>query len=137
MPTRFTDPEPVARRFDRRRDWDAAREAAFNQSITNQTLLACALRNLLTAEQLEHDGPVSIRLRQAEIETVRVLQMVGGPAATPASGPIGRYVTVHADQPYQVVSQQGGEHTGAANNRSERQGGAGPSDAPATSQEAS
>lgn len=41
--------------------------------------MASALYNLLTAGQLEHDGPISLQLRQAEIEAERALSIVGGP----------------------------------------------------------
>lgn len=75
MSTRFTDPPPVARLFDRRVEWEARRDAAFNRAVVNQTLLACALRNLLTAIQV---GDAAM-LREAEEEGVRALCAVGGP----------------------------------------------------------
>lgn len=99
MPTRFTDPEPVANRFNRKRDWDAAREAAFDRAVLNQTLLAAALTNLLTEVQLV--VPVApVRLRQAEQEAVRALSAVGGP---PALSP------AHNQQPSHTPAQKSPE----------------------------
>lgn len=69
--------------FDRHHHrWSEFQEATLNRVIVNQTLLASALRNLLTEVQLV--VPIAPdRLLQAEEVAFRALTAVGGPQVLP------------------------------------------------------
>lgn len=59
--------------------WGPLQEATLNRAIVNQTLLASALTNLLTAVQLALPNMAPAHLLRAEEEAVRALSIVGGP----------------------------------------------------------
>lgn len=58
--------------------FDKYHHAALNRSLDNQTLLACALRNYITAVQIGDPA----RILAAEEEAVEALQSVGGDGVT-------------------------------------------------------
>jgi hypothetical protein len=72
--SRFTDPVPVARQWDHRRDWESRRDAALNNAIADRTRLAMALRNYITAVQVGD----RMMILACEEEAIHALQSVGG-----------------------------------------------------------